>query len=417
MIEVDIGDLLDFFALDRPTRAILLYIESIKDARKFMSAARAAARTKPVVVVKSGRHALAAKAAQTHTGALAGADAVYEAAFLRAGLLRVLDLEDLFAAAEALGRVRPFAGNRLAILTNGGGIGVLAVDRLVDFQGTLASMASPTLQCLDAVLPPTWSRSNPIDIVGDADAARYAAAFEILLTDPGSDAILAMNVPTALASATESAQAITAVARKHAQTVLRPKPTFAVWIGQEGTAADAFESVGIPHFENESDAIGSFMHLVRYRQAMDALLKTPPSLPADFSPDAPTARAIVRRAVEEKRTWLDPLETAGLLRAYSIPIAPVVLAADADAAARAAAPMLGRGRSGGVENSLSRHRAQVGSRRRPSQSRERARGPRGRGRNSGDRAPTKTASANSRRHGSSNDREAQSAGTHCRDCG
>jgi acetyltransferase len=174
-IDVDFGDLLDFFALDTATRAILLYIESINNARKFMSAARAAARIKPVVVVKSGRHEQGAKAAQTHTGALAGADAVYEAAFRRAGLLRVLDLDELFAAVETLGRVRPFAGKRLAVLTNGGGIGVLAVDRLADLGGTLAGISPQTMQKLDAALPPIWSRANPIDIAGDADAARMPA--------------------------------------------------------------------------------------------------------------------------------------------------------------------------------------------------------------------------------------------------
>jgi acetyltransferase len=149
-VDVDFGDLLDFFALDGTTRAILLYIESVNNARKFMSAARAAARIKPVVVVKSGRHAQGAKAAQTHTGALAGADAVYDAAFRRAGLLRVLDLDELFAAAETLGRVRPFPGKRLAILTNGGGVGVLAVDRLADLDGTLAALSPATMKRLDA---------------------------------------------------------------------------------------------------------------------------------------------------------------------------------------------------------------------------------------------------------------------------
>ena len=169
MIDVDIADLLDFFALDRATRAILLYVESINNARKFMSAARAAARIKPVVVVKSGRHAQGAKAAQTHTGALAGSDAVYDAAFRRAGLLRVLDLDELFAAAETLGRLRPFSGKRLAILTNGGGIGVLAVDRLADLGGTLADISPETMTKLDAALPPIWSHANPVDIAGDAD--------------------------------------------------------------------------------------------------------------------------------------------------------------------------------------------------------------------------------------------------------
>jgi acetyltransferase len=343
MIDVDVSDLLDFFALDRPTRAILLYIEAITDARKFMSAARAAARTKPVVVVKSGRHAQGARAAQTHTGALAGADAVYDAAFRRAGLLRVLDLEELFTAAETLGRLKPFSGRRLAILTNGGGIGVLAVDHLADFGGTLAVPAPETMRRLDAVLPPMWSRSNPVDIVGDADAARYAAAFEILLDDTGSDAVLVMNVPTGLASASDAAHAIVAAARKRASTVLRPKPAFAVWIGQDGAAEKVFEAAGIPHFLNEADAIGGFMHLVRYREAIETLMQTPPSLPTDFSASVDIARAIVQRAIEQQRGWLDPLETAELLAAYSIPITPVFLARNADEAARAAAPLLARG--------------------------------------------------------------------------
>jgi len=180
-IDVDIGDCLDYFALDRATRAILLYVESVGDARKFMSAARAAARAKPVVVVKSGRHAQGARAAATHTGALAGSDSVYDAAFRRAGLLRVRGLGELFAAAETLGRIEPFPGKRLAILTNGGGVGVLAVDRLIDLGGTLAGISPDTMARLDAAMPPIWSRANPVDIGGDSDSARYAAAFEALL--------------------------------------------------------------------------------------------------------------------------------------------------------------------------------------------------------------------------------------------
>ena len=167
-LDVDIADMLDYFALDTRTRAILLYIEAIKDARKFMSAARAAARIKPVVVVKSGRMAQGAKAAATHTGALAGSDAVYDAAFRRAGILRVSNLRELFDCAETLGRVGSPPGKRLAILTNGGGIGVLAVDRLAELGGIPAVIAPATRENLDAVLPPTWSGSNPVDIVGDA---------------------------------------------------------------------------------------------------------------------------------------------------------------------------------------------------------------------------------------------------------
>src|SRR5262249_17046042 len=170
-----------------------------------MSAARAAARIKPVVVVKSGRHAQGAKAAQTHTGALAGADAVYDAAFRRAGLLRVLDLDELFAAAETLGRVRPFPGKRLAILTNGGGVGVLAVDRLADLDGTLAALSPATMKRLDAALPPIWSRANPVDIARHPGGPRHPAPLAALLEEPADAALLVPHVPTALASADAAA--------------------------------------------------------------------------------------------------------------------------------------------------------------------------------------------------------------------
>jgi acetyltransferase len=347
-IDVDFGDLLDFFALDLGTRAILLYIESISDARKFMSAARAAARAKPVVVVKSGRHAQGAKAAQTHTGALAGADAVYDAAFRRAGLLRVLDLDELFAAAETLGRLRPFSGKRLAILTNGGGIGVLAVDRLIDLGGTLASLAPQTMQRLDAAMPPIWSKGNPVDIAGDADGARYATALDALIEDPESDALLVMNVPTALASASDAAQAVIAGVRQHRETLVRPKPVFAVWVGGSVAATSAFEAAGIPSFATEADAVRGFMHLVHYREAIDALLATPPSLPEHFAPDVAAARGIIERALQERgkgsdRVWLDPIEITALLAAYKIPITPAFLARNADEAAAAAAPYIARG--------------------------------------------------------------------------
>ena len=342
-IDVDFGDLLDYFALDRATRAILLYIESIKDARKFMSAARAAARIKPVVVVKSGRHAQGAKAAQTHTGALAGSDSVYDAAFRRAGLLRVLDLDELFAAAETLGRVRPFPGDRLAILTNGGGIGVLAVDRLADLGGHLAGLSAETMKTLDATMPPIWSRANPVDIAGDADGARYAAAFETLFDDPENDAILVMNVPTALASAEAAAKAVVEVAQAQRSRSIRPKPVFAVWVGDSEATTPIFEAARIPNYATESEAVGGFMHLVRYRQALEALMATPPSLPQDFKPDVAAARAAIDGAVREGRTWLDPLEITRLLAAYAIPIVPALLARDPEEAAAVAAPLLAKG--------------------------------------------------------------------------
>jgi acetyltransferase len=339
-IDVDFGDLLDYFALDRATRAILLYVESIKDARKFMSAARAAARAKPVVVVKSGRHSQGAKAAMTHTGALAGADAVYDAAFRRAGLLRVIGLDELFAAAETLGQVKAFPGKRLAILTNGGGIGVLAVDRLADLGGVLAEISPDIMHRLDAAMPPIWSHANPIDIAGDADGARYAAAFAALLEDPGNDAVLVMNVPTALASATDAAQAIVGVAREHRNRMVAPKPAFAVWVGGSTAAADIFEHAGIPDYATEADAVGGFMHLVRYREAQEALMAMPPSMPADFAPDLGAARAVIEGALAAGASWLDPIAATRLLTAYAIPVAPALLGRDPDEAAAVAAPLL-----------------------------------------------------------------------------
>ncbi len=341
-IDIDFGDLLDYFALDRGTGAILMYVEQVSDARKFMSAARAAARIKPVIVVKTGRHAQGARAAATHTGALAGSDAVYDAAFRRAGLLRVFDLDELFAAAETLGRLHPFRGKRLAILTNGGGIGVLAVDRLIDLGGTLAELSPEVRAKLDAALPPTWSKANPVDIIGDADAARYAAALEILLVDYDNDAVLTLNVPTALASAREAAEAVVRTVARERAGQLHPKPVFTVWVGEDQAAAGTFEAAAIPHFGDETDAVRGFMHIVRYRQAIDGLMETPPSVSAEFTADVEAARVVIAQAVAEGREWLDPVEIAALFAAYSIPIVPALYARDSMEAIALSAPFLSR---------------------------------------------------------------------------
>ncbi|WP_230531235.1 bifunctional acetate--CoA ligase family protein/GNAT family N-acetyltransferase [Microvirga roseola] len=342
-VDVDFSDCLDYFSADGSTRAILLYIESIGNAKKFMSAARAAARTKPVVVIKAGRHAQGARAAATHTGALAGSDAVYDAVFRRAGLLRVLDLDQLFAAAETLGRQKPFPGNRLAVLTNGGGVGVLAIDRLIDLGGTLATISEETREKLNAILPPTWSKANPIDIIGDADPARYAGALEALLADRENDAVLILNVPTAVASASEVAQAVTDVIKRDRANGLRQKPVFASWIGEDPDSARIFEEARIPHFATEADAVRGFLQLVRYREAQTELMETPDSLPHDFAPDTVAAQAIVTGVLAQNRRWLDPLEVNALLRAYDIPAAPVILAKTPEEAAEAARPILAEG--------------------------------------------------------------------------
>jgi acetyltransferase len=342
-VDVDFGDLLDLFAADGATRAIVLYVESIKDARKFMSAARAAARAKPVIVVKAGRHTQGAKAAATHTGALAGSDAVYDAAFRRAGLLRVFDLEELFSATETLGRLKPFPGKRLAILTNGGGVGVLAVDRLIDLGGVLAELSAATRARLDAALPPTWSKANPVDIVGDADAARYSAALEALLADQDNDAVLVLNVPTALASATATADAVAVVVREYRAKTVQPKPVLAVWIGADSAVASLFDAAGIPLYPTEANAVRGFTHLVRYAEVRDALMETPPSLPEHFAPDVAAARRPVDAAIRDGRRWLDPLEVVELMTAYAIPTVPTLLARDADEAGALARPFLSSG--------------------------------------------------------------------------
>ena len=343
-IDVDIADLLDHFAMDHKTRAILLYIEAIKDARKFMSAARAAARVKPVVVVKSGRMAQGAQAAATHTGSLAGADAVYDAAFRRAGVLRVSDLRELFDCAETLGRVESPTGKRLAILTNGGGLGVLAVDRLVELGGIPASISADARKSLDAVLPLTWSGANPVDIVGDADASRYAAALEVLLADPGNDAVLVLNVQTAIASAADIATTVTERVREYRETHRSwAKPVLAAWVGADQNIIETLSGGGIPNYPTEDDAVRGFMHLVRHREVVEELSQVPPAMPETFVPDVQAAREIVTTAVADGRKWLEPIEIRRLLEAYDVAMVPTCAAADIEQAVAYANDMFAQG--------------------------------------------------------------------------
>lgn len=319
--DIDVADCLDHFAADIRTRAILLSLDVVTDARKFMSAARAAARAKPVVILRAGRHRATSRPITTHTGALARPDAVYEAAFRRAGLLSVDSLDAMFSAVETLGRQRPFPGHRLAILGNGRGIGALAADRLADRGGTLA--AAGTL-------------GNPVDLGVAAGPEAYAAALGPLLADPGNDAVLAVHVPTARSDSTEVAAAIADTVTRVRRGGARKKPVFAVTIGEEAGAASRLAEAGIPRFPTDSDAVEGFLHLVRYREAQDDLMRTPDSLPRGFSPDVETARAIVARALANGQTWLDPLAVSELLAAYRIDSVPLTLAPDIDAAATAA---------------------------------------------------------------------------------
>ena len=328
MADADFGDLLDYLAGDARSRAILLYMESVTQAPKFLSAARRAARAKPVIVVKAGRGAGGARAALSHTGALAGADAAYEAAFRRAGLLRVRELDDLFSAAEVLARLPQLAGDRLAILTNGGGAGVLAADRLNDLAGRLAELSEAGQAALDALLPPTWSHGNPVDIVGDAEPARYARALEVLLEEPGSDAVLVMNCPTALASSTAAAEAVVATLEQRRTAGKAAKPVLAAWLGDGASrgARKLFAAKGLACFSTPAEAIDGFMDIVRYARAQEQLMRTPPSMPEDLGLDTDAAAGIIKPIVAEGRSVLSEIEAKRLLAAYGIPVVPTDLA-------------------------------------------------------------------------------------------
>ncbi len=310
MADVDFGDMLDYLANDEATHAILLYVEAITHARKFMSAARAAARTKPVIVCKAGRHAEGARAARSHSGALAGSDAVYDAAFRRAGMLRVFALEELFDAVEMLALGRRPAGDRLAIVTNGGGMGILATDRLIDEHGRLAEFADATLARLNDALPPGWSHGNPVDLIGDANADRYRTALEIVITDPGVDAMLVLNCPVAVASSTECAQAVVDAYALH-----RHKPFLASWVGgdRQRDAAALLRAHGVPTYATPEDAVRAFMYLVNYRRNQAALLETPPAAPASAAPDRALARRLISDALQRGDGWLDAAAARALI--------------------------------------------------------------------------------------------------------
>ncbi|MCL4764636.1 MAG: bifunctional acetate--CoA ligase family protein/GNAT family N-acetyltransferase [Hyphomicrobiaceae bacterium] len=342
MADVDFGDLLDFMAGDPKSRAILLYMESVTHAPKFLSAARRAARSKPVIVVKAGRHEAGSKAALSHTGALTGADSAYDAAFRRAGLLRVLTLQDLFDAAEILARMPASTGERLAILTNGGGAAVLAVDRLMDLQGSLANLSDAGKVALDAVLPPTWSHANPVDVIGDAGPERYSAALEVLLEEPDTDAILVMNCPTAAASTTEVAKVVASVLEQRRRASKPVKALLTNWLGEEVSreARQVFASRGIASFKFPANAIEGFMQLVRYTRAQEQLMRTPPSLPEELGLDTADAGKTIAAALKAGRSVLSEVEGKSLLAAYGIPTVPTEVAATPAEAEAIAARLL-----------------------------------------------------------------------------
>jgi len=331
--DVDFGDLIDYLGDQRGVDAILLYVESVGDARKFLSAARATARRKPIVAVKAGRVQEGARAAASHTGALTGGDEVFSAALRRAGMLRVRGIEALFNAVETLARAPRIHGDRLLIVTNGGGPGVLATDELVSAGGRLAKLSAETLAALDAQLPATWSRGNPVDIIGDADAQRYAGALEVLLASEGFDAVLVMLVPTATVDNARVAESVAELAPR------ARKPLLLNWLGEAAVreARQRFERANLASFETPEDAVAGFMQLVEYHRNQRSLLETPPAVPEDLRPDTGAVRDILQAAREAGRQVLSEPEAKQVLAAYQIPTVAARIAADTDSACEAAA--------------------------------------------------------------------------------
>lgn len=321
-INVDFDELVDLLGRDGKTRAIMLYVDSINQSRDFMSAARAASRNKPILVIKSGRSLQGAKAAELHTGGLTGSDAVYDAAFKRAGMLRVNDLHELFAAVETLAHANPLKGERLAIITNGGGPGVLAVDALIERGGKLAKLDEQTLAKLDEVLPANWSRSNPVDIIGDATPERYARAVDVLMHSTEIDAVLVMHSPSALAQSTETAEAVISAVKLHPN-----KNRFNMltnWTGERAAyeARHLFSKAGIPTYRTPEGAVGAFMHMVEYRRNQKMLMETPQSVSADLPTDANKARGLLQRALQQGQHVLETHEMQPILKAYGLKTIP-----------------------------------------------------------------------------------------------
>ncbi|MEN3364522.1 MAG: acetyltransferase [Burkholderiales bacterium] len=330
--DVDFGDVLDYLASDVTTHAIMLYAEAITSARKFMSAARAAARSKPTIVIKAGRAPEGAKAASSHTGALAGSDDVYDAAIRRAGMLRVYSTEDLFDAVETLARARPLRGERLAIMTNGGGPGVMATDHLMMKRGQLSNLSEQTLHKLNEILPVSWSHGNPVDIIGDAPPERYVQTLEVLLEDPEVDATLFIHAPTAIVPSVDVASAVAPIAKNAGRNIL------SCWLGGDAVAQarDTFAEAGIPTYDTPEKGVRGFMQMVQYRRNQELLMQVPSAISTPFVEERDKAREIVRHALAEGRNMLSEPESKKVLAAYGIPVVQTRTARTVEEAAQVA---------------------------------------------------------------------------------
>ncbi len=335
MLDVDWGDLINYFGDDPNTHSIMIYMESIGNARSFISAAREVALTKPIIIIKAGRTAAAAKAAASHTGALAGSDDVLDAVFRRCGVLRVNSISDLFYMAEVLAKQPRPSGPRLTIVTNAGGPGVLATDTLIAMGGELAELSEETLGELDKVLPAHWSHGNPIDILGDADPERYAQALEIAAKDPNSDGLLVALTPQAMTDPTETARRLSAFAST------KGKPVLASWMGGKDVVAGEaiLNQANIPTFGYPDTAARTFTLMYRYAYNLRALYETPTLVEtvAEALPDRARVQQLIAAARKSGRTLLTEFESKQVLAAYRIPTVPTRIAVSEDDAVKCAA--------------------------------------------------------------------------------
>jgi acetyltransferase len=329
--DIEFSELLDFLAVDGATRSIILFIEGVHDARAFLSSVRAAASVKPVVVLKAGRHLAGSKTAMSHTGAMVGDDAVFDAALRRAGAIRVDAYPEMMTAAEVLaaGRLpRPDPGNRLAIITNGSGPGVLAADVVADNEVELAKLSAETIAALDAVLPPNWDRGNPVDVLRDADAERFAKTLERVLADPGNDGVLLLFSSTIALGAEETARALLPLAKKS------DKPVITAWLGGEDARRGraVFDGEGQPTTASPERGVEAFSYLARFVRGRRMRLQVPPPQVAEFDAETAEARRIIERASGAGRATLDERESKALLAAFGIDTARTRLAATVEEA-------------------------------------------------------------------------------------
>jgi acetyltransferase len=336
MADIGFHDLIDYFGNDPETKAILIYMETLTQARRFMSAARSFARTKPIIVLKAGRSQEGAKAALFHTGGITGNNQIFDAAFKRAGILRVGSIAELFDCAKTLSMQRRPAGNRLMIVTNAGGPGVIATDALINQGGTLADLSSETMESLNENMPPFWSRGNPIDILGDADTTRYRSALKACLTNQNADGILTILTPQAMTDAVAVARDLVEIAKGSYKTVL------ASFMGEDDVAEGRRILVEgkIPAYENPEDAVKSFLNMVEYQRNLKLLTETPETIPQAFTPNTANNRKIISEIASSGRIILTAPEVNAILTNYGIPVPKGGLAKN-PAEARALAAHIG----------------------------------------------------------------------------